>query len=438
MELQHRPPSPIDQSLIKALRLVDDDTGVVKMVHEAPIAPDTARIFGCGALCSDFSDIGFPSENSVSGSTALTRDQAIVGAIGEAVERYSAAYVPYEDIVFSSYAAIEANAIDPRSLVLYSAQQCSQPGFGYEMLGEHDSIGWIPGYSLTRGRTILVPACGVYQPYQRRPGERPVIQQITTGLACGNTREEAILSALCEVVERDAAMLMWLQSRRLPIVDVSIRLPDAVAETFQRFGPLARYVTLLDATTDIAIPAYVAVWDGPIAGANGAIFASCAKPTASRAAVGALTELVQCLMWAASLIDKGTSLPDPVTGSFDQIADHVMWPMRPESRPAFSFALSSKRRTSFPPDAETSVSDVLAEVIHCVERIAAVGLEAIVVDVTSPDIRESGLHVVRAIIPGAQPLFFGKGLQRLSARAMLGQYPDRAMGGINLHPHPFP
>jgi SagB-type dehydrogenase family enzyme len=38
-----------------------------------------------------------------------------------------------------------------------------------------------------------------------------------------------------------------------------------------------------------------------------------------------------------------------------------------------------------------------------VERVARAGLEVIVVDVTAPDIREVGLNVVRAIVPGCQP-----------------------------------
>jgi len=51
---------------------------------------------------------------------------------------------------------------------------------------------------------------------------------------------------------------------------------------------------------------------------------------------------------------------------------------------------------------------------------------------------DSGLHVVRAIIPGSQPLFFGSGMHRISDRARQNEYPDRADMGINLYPHPFP
>lgn len=433
MHLQHHPPSAIGETFKKATRLVDEETGIVKLLYEAPIAPDAPHIFGCGSLCSDYSRLGYPSETEVSGSTSLLRDQAIVGAIGEAVERYSAAFVPYERVVIHPYDAVAQEAIPPWSLVLYDEAQYRQPRFGYKPVKPTDPIGWVPGYSLTHQRSILVPAFVIYQPYRSQVGEAPVIQQITTGLACGNTLEEATLSAICEVVERDASMLMWLQKRRPPIVEVGADDPPSVQETLRRFGRARKHVTLLDVTTDLLVPAYVAVWDGPLCNENGAIFASCAHLSPSRAAVGAMTELAQCLMWAGSLIDRGDPLPNPALERLERIEEHVLWPLRRDARSAFEFALSSDERVRIGDRADTTSSDVLTNIMQCVDLIAAGGLEVIVVDVTSPDVEECGLHVVRAILPGAQPLFFGTGLHRVSDRARAN-----SVMAINLHPHPFP
>jgi ribosomal protein S12 methylthiotransferase accessory factor len=438
MRLKHHAPTPPAETLLRALRLVDAETGIIRMLYEAPIAPDAARIFGCAALMSDQATIGFPSETSISGSTALTRDGAIVGAIGEAVERYSAAYTPAEQILRAPFSAVAGEAVDPTALVLYDAEQEVRPDSGYRAPRPLEPIGWIEGWSLTRARPILVPAFAVYQPYAQQQDESPVVQMVTTGLACGATLEEAVLSGLCEVVERDASMLLWLQSRRMPRVAPDIGLPAGIAEAFARFGENARHITLVDATADIAIPTYVAVWDGPLAGACGAVFASCAKPSETAAAVGALTELAQCLMWAASLIEGGASLPDPTTDAFEKIEKHVLWPLHPDARPAWAFAIASPQRADFDAGTDVPVRDVLDTIEACVGHVASAGLEAIVVDVTSPDIAEIGLSVVRVILPGAQPLFFGRGLHRISNRARQLPYRDRAAPGINLHPHPYP
>jgi ribosomal protein S12 methylthiotransferase accessory factor len=336
------------------------------------------------------------------------------------------------------YTVMGADALSPPSLTLYDADQYASSDFSYKPLDSGTPIGWTTGYSLTRKRPVLVPAFAVYQPYRSEAGEHPVIQQITTGLACGNTLEEAILSAICEVVERDAAMLMWLQRRRPPRVVVDGGAGGIVAETLRRFRSRSNHVVLLDVTTDFGIPAYVAAWRGPICGHFGSVFASCAKLSPARAAVGALTELAQCLMWASSLLDAGERLPDPMRDAMSRIEDHVLWPLRADAEAACGFIFSSPRWVGLDEHADAGSEDVLGSIEACIARIAAQGLEVIVVDVTSPDIRECGLHVVRAIIPGAQPLFFGTGLHRVSERARVGGVPGGSDGSLNLHPHPFP
>src|ERR1700733_10145408 len=163
-ELKHHPRSAVRDTLRKARRMVDEETGIIRLLHEASLSPDAPQIFGCAALCGHPSSIGLPSETEVSGSTALSRDQAIAGAIGEATERYSAAYVPYNDVLTASFADVAEDAVPPASLVLYSADQYAREGFGYHPIEPTDRIGWVVGQSLTRNRPVLVPAFAVYQP----------------------------------------------------------------------------------------------------------------------------------------------------------------------------------------------------------------------------------------------------------------------------------
>ncbi|MFF9436763.1 YcaO-like family protein [Streptomyces sp. NPDC014735] len=62
---------------------------------------------------------------------------------------------------------------------------------------------WAPGTGLASGAKVLLPVDLV-----RRRGQRPqwtpdVLRATSTGLACGNSRDEALLHGLFEVVERD-------------------------------------------------------------------------------------------------------------------------------------------------------------------------------------------------------------------------------------------
>ena len=433
IQLQHRPFSRPADSLRKAVRAVDEEVGIVRRLFEAPVAPDSPRVFAYGSLTGDLACLGYRSDITLSGSTSLVRDQAIAGAVGESIERYSAAFVPYEDLVVASSSSLNCRGVPPWSLTLYDEDQYRRQDFRYKRPTERDTIAWAEGFSLTKKERVLVPAFAVYMPYQSNIGEFPIVQQITTGLACGNTIEEAILSAVCEVAERDAAMLTWLQSRRPPRV---VADPDGVA--FESFGALCRYVTVLDATSDLDIPSYIAIWDGPIGNRTGSVFCSSASLSAKRAFVGALTELAQCMAWVNSLIDRPDFSRDPLGSEFSRIEDHVMWPTMPSSRSIFKFMLDSSSCTYLHDRQQTGGTDVLDDIQDCVDRIGRRGLEVIVVDVTAPDVREIGFHVVRVIIPGAQPLFFGSKLHRISDRARFNLYAGCAPVALNLHPHPFP
>ncbi|MFI8105464.1 YcaO-like family protein [Streptomyces sp. NPDC086023] len=64
-------------------------------------------------------------------------------------------------------------------------------------------LDWATARGVLSGREVLVPL-GLVLRRARRPLWQPdVFRATSTGLACGNTREEAVLHALYEVVERD-------------------------------------------------------------------------------------------------------------------------------------------------------------------------------------------------------------------------------------------
>src|SRR5687768_6749632 len=123
MKLQSRPFSNPAETLQKAMRAVDEETGIIRLVHEAAAAPDAPKLFGYGSLCGDLRYIGYTSKSPVGVSTSLDRDQAIAGAIGESIERYSAEFVPYEAVIVRPYSAIADQAISPWSLTLYDEDQ---------------------------------------------------------------------------------------------------------------------------------------------------------------------------------------------------------------------------------------------------------------------------------------------------------------------------
>ncbi|MET8614435.1 YcaO-like family protein [Streptomyces misionensis] len=62
---------------------------------------------------------------------------------------------------------------------------------------------WTPGTGLLSGDKVLLPVDLVRRRVQRPEWTPDLLRATSTGLACGNTRDEALLHALFEVVERD-------------------------------------------------------------------------------------------------------------------------------------------------------------------------------------------------------------------------------------------
>ncbi|MET7814194.1 YcaO-like family protein [Streptomyces sp. NPDC005395] len=68
----------------------------------------------------------------------------------------------------------------------------------------HLPLEWTTGTQLLSGTPVPVPLGLVQRTARRAPWQPDVFRATSTGLACGNTRDEALLHAMYEVVERDA------------------------------------------------------------------------------------------------------------------------------------------------------------------------------------------------------------------------------------------
>lgn len=116
------------------------------------------------------------------------------------------------------------------------------------------------------------------------------------GIASGSDAREAHLHGLCELIEHDAfshALLRWFIARvpKADIVD-TIRLPDSVKLLYDIAAEtVGAEVFLVDVTTDIGMPVYLAVKGGRDAEAE--LVGAGASPIGEHAAARALSELVQ-------------------------------------------------------------------------------------------------------------------------------------------------
>lgn len=363
----------------------------------------------------------------------LTGDDAVVAAIGEAIERYCARQVGPGRTRTATAAEVGPGAVTPADLVLYSDEQYRRPGWPFPRWSDATPIPWVEGVELPDGAPVPVPAGLTWLDSDLGPTFAPTT---SSGLATGTSVADAVLGALCEVMERDAFLGAW--AARRPGVEVDLtssgRFPAHVARHYRRRGVSVRAFVLpsdLPATTVLAL----ALDDDPTFPAQ-VVGLGC-HPDPAVALTRATLELCQ-----ARASETARFRSDPPAGRLARYEDvteldhHSAFASLPAQRREFEFLWSGGERATIAEAApgrrgpnDVTARDAAAEVDRCTRALSAAGHRSVTVDLTLPDIRSVGLHVVRVLVTGLQPIHFGHGRERLGG--------DRLPAPPNPCPHPL-
>lgn len=423
--------------------LIDADVGIVKLAGAAPRQAGAPSFFHYWAQAADTSAFAPHQNFAKAGGAADDPDRALAKAIGEAIERYCAAIYTQEDLPLRAADAAEFPVVDPTEFALNSEAQYAEPGFRFVPFNRSTPVRWAPMVDALSGECFHVPAAMVYVPYYfaRGSGEAPIAQPISTGLACHDSFAEAAIAALTEVVERDAFTITW-QALLAPPKIPRESLPVELISQLERFDAASFDVTLFDITLDNGIPTVLAVSRHASQDVPALVVAASASIDMARATRGALEELAhtghycQEIMRSRSRID-----PDATHLVVDQQSHLNYWcDHRNVAGADFLFGSAETR----PHDGDTlpeQPADVLDDLAR---RVGALGHRALLADLTTPDVEELGLSVVRAVIPGYHPLVSGHRYRALGGRR-LWESPQRVghagitpETGDNPLPHPYP
>ena len=245
-------------------------------------------------------------------------------------------------------------------------------------------------WSLTQERHRHLPTSMLYSmaPEQRGPTE---LIADSNGCAAGNTLEEAILQGFYELAERDAFAIWWYNRLQLPAVDLSSFGDDYLASAADYYGRYERDLWMLDVTSDIGIPAFVALSRRPHGETEDIIYGAGAHADPGIAALRAVCELNQCLTWLPrpGSRDGRPMIDDPLALWWWKTArlSDCSWLSPAENAPL-------TQGSQFP---VIESEDMREDVEHCRSLVEARGMEFLVLDQTRPDI---GMPVVRVIVPG--------------------------------------
>jgi oxazoline/thiazoline synthase len=326
------------------------------------------------------------------GSTA---EQGEASALMEAIERYSGIFQGDEIRLTRRFTDFPpGEAIPPNDVLLFSEAQyrsASSPMadlHGPSTPAPFDPsarIEWSPVWSLRDARFKYLPT-GLLYFFHRGPGQ---INADSNGCAAGNTREEAIVQGFLELIERDAYAIWWYNRVQRAQVDLDHFNDSYVRDLRTQLAETGRQLWVLDVTSDLGIPTFVAILHWTQNGQENIEFGSGAHFDSRIAMLRTLTELNQFL--SIGLMGGGTGEKSSLDGTTPlRLRDHSF--LTPSDKPAVKPVFGAK----------FGGLDTREQVKACVRLAQDAGLDVLVLDQTRPDI---DVPVVRVIVPGLRHFY---------------------------------
>lgn len=323
--------------------------------------------------------------------------QARASALCEAIERYSGTFQGDEPRITARLRDLDG-AIHPRDLLLFSDAQytaretwnahCPPHLFVPAPFDEEREIEWSPVWSLRDQDWKYVPTAYAY--YDAPQSDDTLFCGAdSNGCAAGSSREDAILQAMLELIERDAVAIWWDNRVCRPAFDLDALDHPYVERSRAYFARTGRDLWLLDITTDFNVPCFVAVSMRTNAPTADIVLGFGAHLNPRIAALRAITELNQ-------------TLPAALRDGEGEYQSDSAWEIRwwrnatIETQPYLAPDVQQPLRTLTDYPAHTH-GDIRANILSLVELARIRGIDTLILDQTRAD---TELPVVRAIMPG--------------------------------------
>ncbi|WP_013335045.1 TOMM precursor leader peptide-binding protein [Gloeothece verrucosa] len=372
------------------------------------------------------------SLNHKSSGKGKTDRQSKASGFCEAIERYSGIYQGDEPYITATFAELGERAIHPAAHLNYSEaqyqnreelnQKNASPNHIYQPFDETKPIEWTPVWSLSEQTHKYFPTGLSYYGYPL-PEDHNFGRADSNGNAAGNTLEEAILQGFFELVERDAIGIWWYNRLTCPGVDLESFNEPYLLELREFYRRKNRELWVLDITTDIGIPVFVALSRLTDGKEDKVIMGFGAHFDPKIGILRAATEMNQLGL------------------GFDHDDNIQLWNLQEWMTKA-----TLENQPYLAPDERVSpktyqdyeklwTDDIYEDVMTCVNMAKKVGLETLVLNQTRPDI---GLSVVKVIVPGLRHFWWRVRPGRLyDAPVKMGRF-STPLTEEQLNPIPMP
>lgn len=337
----------------------------------------------------------------------LTISGAVLSAVGEAIERYSASILDPEKIVWKRPDELEGDVLHPCGLSLYSDEQYDRDDFPFVRFDSNIPHPWVCGSWLNNSSPVWLPAMVVFLSIELRR-EQLIAQGTSNGLAASTSKDDAALRAILELVERDAFMSTWLTAsptQRIQLDDTLDPLLRKVLEGIEVFGATVEIYSLPASVIGTTV---LCLAFGDAEQYPGVTFGLGCDLDPRAALRQAVLELGQTGPYLRRMMKSKLLKPAEDPSGVREMLDHAAYYFPKERASAFD-RLRSQETISL--RELKSVSTRSLE--DCAAALDEARVRMALVDVTSADVATGPFSVMRAVSPDLQPIWYGYGLDRI-------------------------
>lgn len=427
--------------------LVDQHVGIIRRVQEIRKeagAPDF--VYFLAETCN-ISAVNSRIQQGpmFAAGVSMDRRRALSKAIGESIERYCAAIYSDDNLPIASYESAPFPCVPPEDFTLFSTDQYAQPDFPFSPYNKKSNIRWFPSKDLCTGTRKYVPAAKVFLPYvcYKEVGEHLITPQISTGLACHTNHSLAALTAICEVIEREAIAITWQAHWGRTHIRLNSLSPQNI-ELIKRLNRTGATISLLHLAMDHGVPVILSVMTNSCSSSPAFLMGAAAHPCPDRAIQKSLEELAQIWQLSQQTMYRRGKFSN--NGNWNDIVtseSHAAIYYDHKNAKVANFLFAQNEQIDFDQIKSLSTGDPEKDLRTVVECVQSVNATVYLADVTSEDVSALGIFVVRAVIPSFHPLFMGHNFRPLGGKRLwevpqkLGYPGINPKKGDNPYPHPF-
>lgn len=412
---------------LKMFETLSSKIDIFQNVQRQPFFNDEPKLYDFStAYCS--LDKNSKKITDFGGGIDQNKEKALLKSVGEAVERYCIS-IPQKNVL-SSVNNLKPKAINLDNFVDFTNKQLKNINFHKFTRNKNTKFWWTTGYSLPNFEKILVPSQLTSVPY-KFVKEKIIRDPITTGAALSTSLGGSIYRGICEIVERDAFMITYLNKLKRKSVDLD-KSGVEIKNLNHLYSKYNLELHIIDISTDLDIPSMMGlVIDRTGIGPAISVGLS-ADIDPVIAAIKAAQEAIHSRPWYRKLMNVNIYNHD--LNSFD---GRAMYWVNPKMIKKIDFLINNqsivlKKRT-------VSLS-MKNKIDYVLEKLNQHKFEIFFVNKTEKIIEENGFFVTMTIIPKLVPLYLDENYKYLG-NPRLKEVPKKL--GYNTPdnfysiPHPF-